>query len=210
MTRPPRWTPPEIDYVNELAGDVPFADLVRRFQQRAKQQGWPPRTECAILKRLHRTHQRGGCRHGEWLTIGYVGEVLGCPGARVDGWLRRRGVAEILQPRWRGKVRYVERVAWRRLARQMPRILGGFPVDRLFLLLEDQELANEVARAYPRTIGDWRLRCVETRKVYRNCAEVAERHHVSHSAVSLAVRRGRMVTSIGRTFVRIGNLSEMR
>lgn len=208
MSFGPRWSKPEIEHLNEMAGEIPFPDLVRKFQQRSRQEGWPPRSSSAILQRLHRTHQRGACRGGEWMTTGHVADVLGISRSRVDAWMRRPRVREILQPRWRGKVRYVERIAWRRLARQLPRVLGGFSADALFLLLEDRELADQVAEQHRASIGDWRIRCLETGRIYGSCCEVARQHHISHTAVSRAVRLGRPVASIGMTFEPLRRLKQ--
>ena len=166
MSYPPRWTAAENEYLDQLVGDVPFPVLVRRMKIAATANGWPPRTDKAISQRIRRTGQASGARHGDWTTTGGVGDILGCPGSRVEAWLRRKCVRDLLAVRSVGKRRYIERRGWRRLARLMPRVLGGFSADVLFLLLEDRELADAVAAAHPRPIGDWRVRCVETGQVF--------------------------------------------
>ena len=120
--------------------------------------------------------------------------------SRVEAWLRRPQVLAILNPRWIGKIRYIERRAWRRLAREMPRILGGFSVDALFALLEDRELAESVASQYRRPCGDWRVRCVETGRIYPSCGAAAAAHHVTQQCISLAIRQRRPVAALGLTF----------
>lgn len=200
MSQYPSWGRDEAEYLDSLAGDVPFPELLRRMRDQATRKGWPKRSEKAILMRLRRTGQRGRARQGQYMTTGGVAELLGCPGTRVDAWLRRPRVREILQPRWVGKTRYIERRAWRRLAREMPRVLGGFDADALFALLEDRELAESVASSYRRPCGDWRVRCVETGRIYRSCFEVAQEHHVTQAAVSLAVRQQRPLRALGLTF----------
>jgi PAS domain-containing protein len=107
---------------------------------------------------------------------------------------------EILQPVWRGKFRYVSRAAWRRLARQRPQALGGFSADRLFQLLEDRELAEQVASRYPRPRGDWRVRCVETGQVWPSAVKAAAELHVSQAAITLAMRQARPVRVLGMRF----------
>tara|TARA_R110000868_G_scaffold95493_2_gene262590 strand:+ start:270 stop:599 length:330 start_codon:yes stop_codon:yes gene_type:complete len=99
-----------------------------------------------------------------------------------------------------GKMRYIERKAWRRLAREMPRVLGGFSVDQLFALLENRELADDIAVRFPRPLGDWRVRCVDTGEVFRSCGAVALRYHVTQACISEAVRRRRAVPTLGLTF----------
>jgi hypothetical protein len=196
----PFWSREEADLLDTLAGDVPFPDLVARFQRQAKRSGWPSRSDKAILTRLRRTGQRGHVRCGHELTTGGVAALLGCPAARVEAWLRREPIREILQPRWIGRTRYIERRAWRKLATEMPNVLGGYTADQLFLLLENRELAERVAGTYRCKKGDWRIRCVETGWIYSSCGEAARAYHVTQACISLAIRRGRPVASLGLTF----------
>lgn len=200
MTRYQRWSPEEIEFLERLAGDVPFPELVRRMQLRAVQARWPRRSEKAIQERLQRTGQQASARCGAVLTTGGAAELLGCPATRVEAWLRRQRVREILQPQVVNGCRYIERRAWRRLARERPQVLGGFAADRLFLLLEDRELADAVATAWPRPLGDWRVRCVETGRIYGSCAAAAAEHHVTQACISLAIRERRPVAALGLTF----------
>jgi hypothetical protein len=181
-------------------GDVPFPVLVRRMKIAATANGWPDRSDKAIAMRLRRTGQACSARHGDWTTTGGAGEILGCPGTRVEAWLRRKCIRDLLEVRTVGHVQYIERRGWRRLARLMPRVLGGFSADVLFLLLEDRELADAVAAAHPRPIGDWRVRCVETGQVFASAGAAAIEHHMSQSAISMAIRRRRPVPTLGLTF----------
>ena len=200
MTHPPRWTQPEIDHLEQLAGDVPFPTLLRSMHYKATAEGWPPRTDKAIVTRMRRSRQYCRARVGEWTTTYGAGELLGCPGTRVDAWLRRKAVAAILDPQWTGGTRYINRRSWRRLARVMPRVLGGFSSDALFALLEDRDLADAIAVAHPRPMGDWRVRCIETGQIWASCGAAARELHVSQAAVSLAIRQGRQLTALGMTF----------
>lgn len=197
---PPRWTQPELEWLEQLAGDVPFPTLLRSMKYKATHEGWPPRTPKAIVMRLRRSRQHGRARVGEFTTTYGVGEILGCPGTRVEAWLRRKPVAAILAPEWIGTTRYISRKSWRRLARQMPRVFGGFSADALFLLLEDRDLAESVAAAHPRPMGDWRVRCVETGQIYASCGAAARELHVSQACISLAIRQARPVAALGMTF----------
>jgi hypothetical protein len=200
MTHPPRWTTAEADFLEQLAGEVPFPTLVRRMRIAATQHGWHPRTEKAIAMRLRRVRLPGRARYGEWTTTYAVGEILGCPGSRVQAWLRRKRIREILNPHASRSTRYISRQAWRRLAREMPRVFGGFSADRLFLLLEDRELADAVAAQHPRPMGDWRIRCIETGQIWPSCAAAARDLHITQAAMSCAIRQRRAVMVLGMTF----------
>jgi hypothetical protein len=200
VSKHPAWLPEETEYLERLAGDVPFPELLTRMRRRATVMGWPRRSEKAILLRIKRAGLQATARTGAVLTTGGVAEILGCPGTRAETWLRRPRVTAILQPRWVGRQRYLEREAWRRLAREMPQILGGFDVDALFALLEDRELAESVATRYRRPCGDWRVRCVETGRIYSSCGAAAAAHHVTQACISLAIREHRPVAALGLTF----------
>ena len=125
MTHPPRWTQPEIEHLERFAGDVPFPTLLRSMRYQAVTEGWPRRTDKAISQRLRRTGQYSRARVGEWTTPNGAGEILGCPGTR-----------------------YINRRSWRRLARVMPRVLGGFSLDALFALLDDRDFADAIVAAH--------------------------------------------------------------
>ena len=200
MSAWPAWSEAEAEYLERLAGDVPFPELLTRMRTKASRQGWPQRSEKAILMRLWRAGLHASARTGAVVTTGGVAEILGCPATRVESWLRRPRVTEILQPRRVRQVRYIERRAWRRLAREMPQILGGYGVDALFALLEDRELAESVASRYRRPCGDWRVRCVETGRIYSSCGAAAAAHHVTQACISLAIRQRRPVAALGMTF----------
>jgi hypothetical protein len=101
---------------------------------------------------------------------------------------------------WRGPFRYISRTSWRRLARERPQALGGFDADRLFQLLEDRELAEEVASRFPRPRGDWRVRCVETGQVWPSAVAAAQELHVAQTTITLAMRQARPVRVLGMRF----------
>lgn len=198
--RAPRWTQPELEHLYKIAGDMPFPSLLRSMKHKATHEGWPARTPKAIVMRMRRSGQLCRARIGEWTTANGAGELLGCPGTRVDAWLRRPGITAILAPEWTGPIRYISRRSWRRLAREMPRVFGGFSADALFMLLEDRDLAESVAAAHPRPMGDWRVRCIETGQIWPSCAAAARELHVSQAAISGSVRKQRPVVVLGMTF----------
>ena len=200
MTTPPRWSRPELEHLESLAGDVPFPTLLRSMHYKATYEGWPPRTDKAIVMRMRRSRQFCRARVGEWTTTYGAGEILGCPGTRVEAWLRRKPIARILDPQTTGGTRYINRRSWRRLAKQMPRVLGGFSSDALFALLEDRDLADAIAEQHPRPMGDWRVRCIETGQIWASCGAAARELHVTQACISLAIRKARPVAALGMTF----------
>jgi len=207
MSRAPYWSSPETAYLDQLAGDVPFAELVASYQRRARQMEWPERSASAIQQRLRRTRQSGRARMGACLTTGGIAEILGCPKSRVHAWLKRPKVVAVLKPRKVGAFYYIERSALRRLAREMPQVLGGFGADALFLLLEHRDLSEQVARQCPGFWGDRRIRCIETGRVFRSCSAAAIALHVDYTTISLAIKQRRPVRVLGMTFERCRQVS---
>jgi hypothetical protein len=195
-----RWNPDEIAHLDQMVGELPFAVLVRSMRGKAKQRGWPVRSAKSITERLNRTGQARRARVGDWTSCYGAAEILGCAGSRIEAWLRRPRIVEVLDIRVVGTVRYITRASWRRLAREMPRVLGGFSADALFLLLEDRPLAESVAARYPKSIGDWRIRCVETGQIWPSCCVAARELHVSQAAISKGIREARPVRVLGMTF----------
>jgi len=199
-TPPTKWSADEIAFLESMIDDVPFPIMMQRMLKRAVECGWPLRSENSVSEWLKRNGYRCGSRYGEWLTLGSTARILGCPASRIWAWAKRKEIRECLKP-WKVKsYHYIKRSSWRRLAREMPRVLGGFSADALFLLLEDRELADAIASEYPRRMGDFRIRCVETGKIWQSCADAGRSLHVDESTISLAIRQGRSVQSLGMTF----------
>lgn len=61
MTHPPRWTQPEIDHLEQLAGDVPFQTLLRSMHYMATADGWPPSTAAPALANGLPPTAQGSC-----------------------------------------------------------------------------------------------------------------------------------------------------
>lgn len=198
--KPRHWSPAEAAHLESLAGDRPFPELIRLFQRRARREGWPARSEKAIALRLYRSGLRGRPRAGGCTTTYGAAELLGLSGVRVAAWLRNPEIERILAPRTVRRIRYIERAAWRRLARERPDVFGGIPSDQLFQLLEDRELSDAVAAAHPIGRADWRIRCIETGKVWSSCKAAGAELCVAHDTISRAMREGRPVAVLGLRF----------
>ena len=195
------WNKDELEYLENLADDVSFATLVQMMQSKAEEMNWPIRSAEAIRSQMHKRHLHSVSRCGTETTAGGVAEILGVPATRVIGWLKNPDICAILKPkRHLSRVKYVNRREWRSLARQMPQVFGGIPADRLFDLIEDYELAKAVAATYPLPRSDHRIRCVETGRIWPSAAAASRELHVDKTTISLAIREGRPVPSLGMTF----------
>ena len=199
----PRWQAAELTYLHQLAGDHPFPALLKRMKMRALIEGWPVRSKKAIADRLAHSNERARPRVGGCTTTYGAAEILGVSGHRVRAWLRDPEILAILAPRIYTGIRYIDRRGWRRLAQQRPEVLGGITADRLFLLLEDRDLADGIAAAHPCGRADWRVRCVETGQVWASCKEAGAALNVHSSTITKALREGRPVPAVGLRFERL-------
>lgn len=82
----------------------------------------------------------------------------------------------------------------------MPFIFGGIDAIRIFALIEDRKLAEEIAEEFRVNQRDFHVRCIETGKVWESCVHAAEELHVHKTTIPLAIREKRPVKSLGMTF----------
>lgn len=199
----PLWSAAELTYLHQLAGEHPFPDLLRRLKIRAGIMGWPVRSRKAVANRLARSNEPVRPRADGCTTTYGAAQILGVSGDCVAAWLRDPAILAILAPRVCTGIRYIDRRGWRQLARERPDVFGGIPADRLFLLLEDREMADGIAAAHPCGRADWRVRCVETGQVWASCRQAGEALNVHPSTITKALREGRPVPAVGLRFERL-------
>jgi hypothetical protein len=196
-----RWTEPELAMIERLAGEIPFPELVARVNNHARRTGRPVRTAKAIYCRLQKLGLRARARYGSTLTTGGVALALGISDDCVVKWLSGRKVREVLKPRRIGHFDYTTREDWRRLARTMPHVLGGFSADSLEVLLEDRTLAEQIATDHPLRPQDCLgIRCVETGRRWPNKSAASRELFISRGAISNSIRARRPVPALGLTF----------
>lgn len=204
MSACPRWSAAETEYLLELAGDVPGPLLADRYNRWAAQQGHPRRSHQALRLRAERF---GYNIHavGAWLTTGAIAQILEIaphvPGYWAEQW------PEILKPyqpkarpgSWRRGRVYISRVALRAFARCRPEQLGGIREANLLCLLENEQLAEQIAANYPSRPPNRQLRpvrCVETGEVFPTRRAAARAVFVTECNIGGALA-GRIKTAGG-------------
>lgn len=198
------WGSEETAALITLAGDLPWPDLVKRWPRMAAANGWPPRTTKALAVKVAKLGLSGRARQGDWLTTYGLADLLGVSQPRIRRWLRKPAYVELLQPRLRRRVTYLQRRALRRFAVAHPHEWAGIPSERLLAALEDQDLADAIATAHPLRPGDYRIRCVESGELFDSAAAAGRAHHVDHSTIGRALRHcGGHVASVELTFERL-------
>jgi hypothetical protein len=178
------WRQRELDQLEAMAGDLPRIELFRYYRGWAKTNGLPYRTNTAIEATANR-HGIPLLARGNVLTAHAVAEILGVPHIRVDRWLRR----DLVPFRQYGPVRYLNRRALVAFARVEPHRFAGIDEARLNCLLENEELAAEIASTYSgRSSRLHPVECVETGRRFPSVSEAARATFISRSVIVRALR----------------------
>lgn len=194
--RAARWTPAELNQLLSLVGDYPTVLIVARYRAWAKRRGYPERSAVAIDRRI-RMGNASREPVGVWIQTGTLTQLLGVSYTTVDRWVRRGYVCAHKFPcaDYRGlhtPTRYFKRTVIRELAKRQPELFAGVSRQNLYLLLEDERLADDISTQFPSRPGKdrRRVRCVETGRIYASCSEAARLHGSTRHGVWQAAYRG--------------------
>lgn len=179
------WSATEHHQLEQLVGDAPMRVVHYRYNRWAKEHGYIKRSLEAIGSRAKRA-KLSLRAYGEMISANAVARVLGISEQRVPRWARLGLIEHKLLT-----FTYVTRSELRRLAQQRPELFAGIKRQRLYQLLEDEELAATIARNYPRnSSAAKRVRCVETGRVFRSILEAAAHVYVHRRAITIATTTG--------------------
>lgn len=186
--KPPRWTAAEMEALEDIAGNYPPDRFSGVYNNWAAHNGYVLRSHQALLTKLSRQGLSArAC--GDWISSGYICEVLGVGADTPKRWSTRYGIPCHRDGR---KARFYRRSDLRRVAQERPAIFGGISPSRLFMLLEDRELADRIAGSHGRRGMDPKpVRAVETGWLYPSVRAAAARVHVTRQAIQYAIRTGR-------------------
>jgi hypothetical protein len=187
----PRWTAAETDRILDLAGDLPWPLALAAYHRWAADHGHPQRTDKALALYVQ---EQGGTIYamGEWVTAGACCTAWHIKTGTMGRWLKRhRDILRPVQPTGALGRFYIRRANLRAFARQLPHLLGGIAAADLFLILEDQELSDHIATAFPRRplspVQKRPVRCIDTGVIYPSVRDAARAIPCSISAISQAV-----------------------
>lgn len=184
------WTAPEVEQLEQLAGDLPRLVAIDRYRRWARRNGFPERTPLAVEAAIHR---RGLSLRatGEWITVGLIAETLGVRHDVPDYWVSAGLLPARAVGKGQKKPRYIRRADLVAFARREPARFGGIEVSRLVMLLEDERLAEQIAADHPQR--PWHrkaLRAVESGRRFATVREAARAMFVTRQALTFALRTG--------------------
>lgn len=182
-----QWTTRELEMLEQLAMDQPPCRLPAVYNKWASNNGFTTRTTKAVTWAANRRRMRDKAT-GDWVHTGYICRLLGVSFDMTTRWSDRYGIPCFRDGRRR---RYFRRSELRRVAKESPERFAGISADRLFLLLEDRDLADSIAAAYPRRPMQCRpVRAIETGWLYPSVRVAASRVGVVRGSIQRAIRTG--------------------
>jgi len=194
-----RWSPQEDATLSDLCGDIPWHLVPERYNSWAAAHEFPHRSAASLSSR----QQALGLERqpiGEWVTTGLVCRILDISPNRIRAWLQ--SFPSILRPARPGRCPrsriYIRRDRLRSLARLHPEQFAGCRADDLFMLLEDRDLADEIAADHPNPpagLAGYRrpsrpVRCLDTNEIFPSAVAAAAAVGRSHGYLCQAIRSG--------------------
>lgn len=186
-----RWTQPELDYLQDLAGDYPLSWIVKDYNRWAARNGYTPRTKTAIKKAICIKLQQSTVPFGEWISTADVAKMVGRAQKTVREWVAFEFICRDHR-RYDGNGYLICRRGLRQLARDRPYLLKHLNREQLFHLLEDEDVVDLVLES---PIQQRRLivpvRCVETQTTFPSISAAANAFDVHPTSLRMSiVRRG--------------------
>ena len=185
--KPPRWSAREMEMLEQMLVDHPYKRVPNVYNAWAVQAGFVLRTGLAIRRKAASLRVMDKAS-GDWVSAGYICAVLDVSLTTPKYWANRHEIPCYQDGRRR---RYFQRSVLRSAARKQPEIFGGISADRLFLLLEDRDLADGIAARFTRRGADPKpVRAIETGWLYPSITAAAKRMGVRHSSIYKAINNG--------------------
>lgn len=184
------WTPVELEKLDSLAGNLPLPELIKSYNS------WALRQRPPLPRRSRRAIRGKAVKHkislkccGDSITITFTAEVLGISLARVRRWINRE-----LIPVRRHYHCYINRSDLVEMAWQHPLELHSIARDRLFDLLETEDVVEHVLTHVAMSQGPHMprpVRCVETGFWWPSIRAASRAVFIDPANIRKAIRSGR-------------------
>lgn len=183
------WTQEEKAALEAFVGNVPPRRTYAAYSNWAKRNGYPSRTRSAVMSAISR-HKISRRAEGDWITPSYIAGVLGVSIDVPQRWAERGLVNSLKNSNSRSR-RYFKRSDIVAFAKSNPDLLGGINGERLFTLLEDEDLAGWIAQNFPRRRGTGKMvQAVESGRIYESVNAAAREVFATHQAIQSAIKTG--------------------
>jgi hypothetical protein len=200
--RPDSYTTAELNFLHEVAENYSFTYLYKKYKAVATLQGWAIRSKCSIQAKL----QKLGYSlkpSSNLLSISVVALMLNFKRGRVRHWTDEYGLEFVRGRNVNRSPIYVSRLELRRFARRKPHCFAGASRENLYMLLEDEDLADYISQHHKKpNKGSWqKVKCIETGQVFESITEAAKLNRCCFSHMQRITLSGKKFNN--RTYVRI-------
>lgn len=183
------WTAEEKAALESIAGNVLPNMIAGLYNRWAKKHGYQERTKRAIVSAMGR-RKVSRKAEGEWVTASYIAATLGVSIDVPQRWAEK-GLIESYKKAGGKSRRYFKRLDIINFANQHPDLLGGIDRQKLFMLLEDDILADSIAKNFPKRRGSGTMvLAVESGQVYESVSAAAREVFATHQGIQSAIRTG--------------------
>lgn len=179
------WSQTEHNQLECLIGEMPLVNAAKRYNIWAAANGYPERTVNAISSYCNRNNISTKAI-GKMLKTRDVARILGICPSRVRYWIKCKWV-----PVKRSGSLYVARAQLVRLARSKPCIFYGISRERLYQLLENEELAEQISRNWTAPPKLRPVRCIELQQTWPSVAAAAADRFCHRRSITRAIEKGR-------------------
>jgi hypothetical protein len=202
------WTPEQVASLESIAGSTYSPRICEEYNRWASKNGFCRRTRFAITSAMSRYKISRKAECG-FVTSGCIAELLGVSLCVPQRWVEKGYISAVYSGKQRSP-RYYRRSDVVAMARRYPELLGGVSRDRLFLLLEDAELADAIASAYPRHKGAGRpIQVVETGQVFPSIRAAAKAFYVCRQSIYFSITRNGTCAGFHWKYVEQPNQSQL-
>lgn len=184
------WSPVELEKLESLAGNLPLPELIKSYNSWAVRQRPPlPRRSRRAIRGKAVKHKISLKCFGDSITITSTAAILGISPARVRRWINRK----LIPVRWNYHC-YINRSDLVKMAWQHPQELHSIARDRLYDLLEMEDVVDHVLTHGSRIPGPHKprpVRCVETGFWWPSIRAASQAVFIDPANIRKAIRHGR-------------------
>ncbi len=197
------WSQEEVDFLQSIVGEYPFASVVRRYNQAAIRRNWPKRTRSSIKWKCEHLKLSWSVSDSFIIRLADARQILGWSRFFCDQLIKKPELNCILKPFKEG-FWYVERKRIAKLARLYPELFCGVSRDDLYLVTEDMSVIDSIKDSLSASKRSaYAVRCVETGEEWDNALVAAKRFSVSHHTIQRSTEQKKPVACLNLTFERI-------